>query len=180
MTGPLVRLEIRSVSSESWGDLQRLFGKSEVLRGCWCMWPRTPYGEMAVGPQNESRLRALVSDRRQVGLLAYHGAQPVGWCSVGPVAEYTRFDAVGHEGDWLIACFAVASEARGAGVAKALLDAAVALARQQGAHAIGGIPRGWKAENPAALMGLKRAFERAGFGAATEPGSLAAYWLTLG
>ena len=69
------------------------------------------------------------------GLLAYRGNEVVGWCNAAP---RTMLDAFADEPDsdeerlGQITCFVVAKAHRRTGVARALLDAACELLRQQG------------------------------------------------
>ena len=98
---------------------------------------------------------------------------PVGWVSVSPREDYPRVlrspvhkpaDDVG--GVWSIACFFIGKQARGAGAADALLDAAVAHARSRGAEVLEGYPVDvGDARKPSADMwrGSLKQFERAGF-----------------
>ena len=96
-------------------------------------------------------MRELVEAAAEPGLVAYADEQPVGWCSVAPLARFRRMTsspfiaAVRPEGQdldgrWAVTCFVVASEARGSGVAARLLDGAVAHAGDGGAAAIEGYP----------------------------------------
>ena len=81
------------------------------------------------------------------GLLAYRGDEPVGWVAVVPRAEYPRLNqgrdtapVDEREGAWVIPCFFVVDSARGSGVARELLDAAVAFAAAHKAKVVEGVP----------------------------------------
>ena len=74
------------------------------------------------------------------GLVAFDGDRAVGWVSLGPRTDFERIvrsrviPTVDDRPVWSIVCFAVSSTARGRGVARALLDAAIAYARERAAR----------------------------------------------
>ncbi len=170
-------LEINPLTRDRWNDIATLFATSQVTRLCWCMWPRVPQGDMyaRTAEQNQRGLHAIVDEGRVPGLLAYVEGQPVGWCSVGPRRDYGRFfSETDAEPVWLVACLFLAHSYRGHGVGMALLEAAVAHAAEQGAVAVEGLPRGWRADDPATLEGLIRMYRRAGFQDVRDPEAPAA------
>jgi GNAT superfamily N-acetyltransferase len=166
-------MTVLPVTPGRWPDLAELFGTSEVMRGCWCMWPRTPCGGMRTGGANEARLRSLVDSGSAPGLLAYTDSMTAGWCSAGPRPHYARFfDERAGADIWLIACPFIAASHRGQGVASALIEAAVRRAAEHGARRIEAVPRGWRPDDdPATLDGLVRALRRAGFVEQTDAAS---------
>jgi GNAT superfamily N-acetyltransferase len=104
-------------------------------------------------------------------LLAYANGQPVGWCALAPRSSYPRLEGsrtlkpVDTQPVWSITCFFVARRWRRQGITKALLQAAVAFAREHGAQWIEGYPV--EPEKPQAdvfvFTGLASAFRKAGF-----------------
>jgi GNAT superfamily N-acetyltransferase len=80
------------------------------------------------------------------GVLAYAGAEPVGWVAVEPRARYARLaisrnlPVVDQRPTWSIPCFFVARGWRGQGLSARLLAAAAAHARTRGAPAVEGYP----------------------------------------
>jgi GNAT superfamily N-acetyltransferase len=92
------------------------------------------------GEPKKRALEAIVRAGREPGLVAYDGGEPVGWVSVAPREDYPvllrspqyrpRDD---EEHVWSIVCFTVDRNARGRGVAEALLEAAVDHACRGGA-----------------------------------------------
>jgi GNAT superfamily N-acetyltransferase len=82
------------------------------------------------------------AEGRAPGLVAYDGGQAVGWISIGPREDYERLAhsrvlaAVDETPVWSIVCFVVGRRSRGRGIARALLDAGVAYAREHGAAAL--------------------------------------------
>ncbi|MGE5828405.1 MAG: GNAT family N-acetyltransferase, partial [Micromonosporaceae bacterium] len=100
--------------------------------------------------------------------------EPVGWCAAGPRSRYARAlrspllaerDTAEDDSVWLVPCFYVRRDARRAGVTKALLEAAAALARQHGARAIEGFPQAGNTRRAAgdAYVGVEPMFAACGF-----------------
>src|SRR3972149_1947447 len=134
---------IEPLTPERGPDLEALLGRSGASYGCWCMFFRRSSTEMAraMSADNRAALRALAGTDPAPGLLAYDGDEPVGWVGLGPRSGFerlvrSRFLApVDDLPAWSIVCFFVARRRRGQGVARALLEGAVAYAREHGAPA---------------------------------------------
>jgi GNAT superfamily N-acetyltransferase len=81
------------------------------------------------------------------GILALAGDEPVGWCAIGPRAQFPRIDRSRAlrrdwtERTWSLNCLYVPARHRGRGVATALVAAAVAYARRRGAGEIEAYPQ---------------------------------------
>jgi len=157
-----------------WNDVERLFGPRGACAGCWCMWPRLSSAEFrrGKGQGNRRALRRLVTAGRRPGIIAYRGREPVGWCALAPRADYRRLERsrtlapVDAEPVWSVPCFFVTREARGAGVTRALLEAAVATAKRSGARIVEGYPYdsgGKRVADAWMWFGPAGTFERAGF-----------------
>lgn len=88
----LIRLE--PASADRWDDLERLFGARGACGGCWCMWYRLPRAEYErqKGAGNREELRRLLGAGQPVGVIAYAGEEPIGWCAVAPRAAFTRWN----------------------------------------------------------------------------------------
>jgi hypothetical protein len=126
----------------------------------------------------EDRVAALdhlVCTGTPVGILAYSGEEPVGWCSVAPRETYAsleRYRALPRIDDlsvWAVVCFFVDSRVRRNNATLGLLEAAVAYACSEGANIIEGYP----VEPDARLytyMGSPGTFRRAGFRDVTPAG----------
>lgn len=105
------------------------------------------------------------------GLIGYHGNTPVGWISVAPREEYGRLkrssamQAVDDQPVWSVVCFVVPSEYRGQGVAQALLKAAVAYAKRNGATLVEGYPidKPTRSNDGFMWVGAKSMYDKAGF-----------------
>ena len=168
-------MEVHPLTSDRWDDLTALFGGRGAYSDCWCMWWRVPNKEFMAnrGEGNRCALQALVAGGTVPGLLAYAGGQPVGWISLGPRAGYGRFAAtrsptyqpVDDEPVWSIVCFYIDARYRRRGVARALLAAAIAYARAQGAHILEAYPNSvaGKANSNSIYMGTESMFAAAGF-----------------
>jgi GNAT superfamily N-acetyltransferase len=115
---------------------------------CWCTLYRVPASAELTKAQKNARMRSLVGTGTPIGVLAYAGTEPVGWCSIAPRETYVRLNRSRTMAratppatpTWTILCFFVARPYRGRGVAQALLDGAVAYAKQQGAQVVEGYP----------------------------------------
>lgn len=89
----------------------------------------------------------VVSARIPHGVLAYQDERPVGWCAVGPRADYPRLTHMqaaratrDEPGLWSITCFVVRVGHRKQGVAAELLTAAVEFARGHGGRVVEAYP----------------------------------------
>lgn len=170
-------LTIEAVTSDLIDDVGRLFSADKLADKCWCMWFITPVKDFhAVGHEgNRARFCELVANSDQPpGLLAYQNGEPVGWCAVGPRSRYVRAlktptysgGEVRKDSDiWLVPCFFVRKDARGAGVSRALLEAAVNLAKDNSATAIEGFPNsGTKRRSSGEIqVGFESLFSACGF-----------------
>ena len=170
---------IEPLTPERWGDFETLFGPNGACGGCWCMWWRVSAKEFEAGSDvNRDRMRALVfgaAGEPAPGLLAYDDeGVPVGWCSLGPRPDFGSIErsrdlaAPADDGQslWGIVCFYIAAGRRGQGIARSLLDAAVAYAARHGADAVEGYavdPTRRKFTNSELYTGTVGLFEAAGF-----------------
>jgi GNAT superfamily N-acetyltransferase len=173
-----MELDIRPLTHERLPDLASLFNQGGDPKWCWCAYFRvrsidfssaTPRGNRRV---LEAAVDATSADGRSPGLIAYRDDEAVGWVSVGPREDYERLEhskvlaPVDAKPVWSIVCFVVARKARGQGVARAMLDAAVDYARQHGATLVEAYPvetDGGRVPAANAFKGTLGMFERAGF-----------------
>ena len=113
-------------------------------------------------------LEALVRAGTAVGILAFSGATPVGWCSVAPRASYAALERsrvlprVDDTPVWSVVCLFVDRHFRRQGLTGRLLQAAVDYARDQGAPAVEGYPVAPDAPSYT-YMGTEETYRRAGF-----------------
>jgi hypothetical protein len=163
-------LEFHPVTLERLPDLARFSEGHGKFRYCSCMKWRMKSTEFSRATK-EARVAALdtlVRMATPVGILAYLGEEPVGWCSVAPRETYgslERYRALPRTDDlpvWAVVCFFVDSRVRRRNATLGLLNAAVAYACSEGADIIEGYP----VESGARLytyMGSTGTFRRAGF-----------------
>ena len=151
------------------------------------MWWRLERGgklwEQNKGAKNKRALKKLITGGKVFGCLAFNGAEPVGWCCIGPrgdfprLARTTALQTDWGERTWSVVCFFIRAGTRRRGVASALLKRAVELARDSGAKELEAYPIRPKTEGggeiPAAFAwtGVPRLFERQRFRNVTPPGN---------
>ncbi len=157
---------------------------------CWCQWFQITRAEMSALSVEERRDRLrdeLASTSPSPALIAYDGpgadAPAVGWIRVGPRTGQpglarTRIvrrgsDEPAADADvWAASCIAVRREARGRGVARALVGAAVRHARDHGARVLEAYPidldRGVGGSNDL-YVGALSTFLREGFEVVARP-----------
>jgi ribosomal protein S18 acetylase RimI-like enzyme len=120
---------------------------------------------------NRAELKALVESGQPPGLIGYRGKVPVGWVSLGPREDYARLrrspvlKPVDALPVWSIICFVVPSQYRGQGVARALLDGAIAYAKKRGATLLEAYPvdKAERSNDDSMWFGAKSMYDAAGF-----------------
>jgi ribosomal protein S18 acetylase RimI-like enzyme len=171
-------LVVRPLTRSRWSDLEAIFNAKgcSVARGCWCMFYRRS-GQIETAPgltraqSNRAELLALVEAGETPGLIGYRGKTPVGWVSLGPRQDYPKLrrsvvmKPVDDRPVWSIICFVVPAQYRGEGVARALLDGAIAYASKKGVELLEAYPvdkRG-RANDDSMWFGAKSMYDAAGF-----------------
>lgn len=174
-----MKLTVHPLTPERWPDLEALFHAKgcSVARGCWCMFYRQsgareplPSGTTAA-QANRAGLKKLVNAGNPPGLIGYRGKVPVGWVSLGPREDYAKLrrspvmKPVDDKPVWSVICFVVPSEHRGQGVARALLDGAIAYAKKQGATLLEAYPvdKPGRSHDDFMWFGAKSMYDDAGF-----------------
>jgi len=177
-------MEIVPASPAVWDAIVDLFAR----RGgpdtpfCWCIFWRVRSKDFseASPASNRERLRAIIEEGPPPGLVAIEDGRAVGWVGLAPRSEYPRIERskviprVEGPVPWVVSCFVVSRDARGRGIASALLAAAVEHAREAGAAAVEGYPIDpaaapvGRVRDTAAYVGTRSMFERAGFRIAAE------------
>jgi GNAT superfamily N-acetyltransferase len=165
--------EFHPVSPERWKDLEALFGERGGCGGCWCMTWRLSRSEFNAGKGDANRraLQALVKKGPPPGVLAYADGKPVGWCAVAPREAYLALERtrvlapVDDQPVWSISCLFIAKSYRRCGLSTLLIEAAVKLAKSQGAKIVEGYPQRVEGSLPDAFVwtGLEGGFVKAGF-----------------
>lgn len=155
-------------------DLAAVIGpKRPDASVCWCLSHRIDAKANAQlrGPARGEHMEALTRKRVAPGVLAYRGAEVVGWAAVAPRSETpfrrsTRIPHVDEQPVWAIWCIRVRPGHRGEGISHALLAGAVDYAASEGAPAVEGYPvdnRGERVDLTMAFVGTRSLFEHAGF-----------------
>ncbi len=174
-----MKLTVHPLTPERWPDLEALFNAKGcfVARGCWCMFyrrsgSRGPLPKGTTEAQaNRAELKALVDSGEPPGLIGYHGKVPVGWVSIGPRDDYAKLrrspvmKPVDDLPAWSIICFVVPSQYRRQGVARSLLDGAIAYAKKRGATLLEAYPvdKPDRSSDDAMWFGAKSMYDAVGF-----------------
>ncbi|GAA2748967.1 GNAT family N-acetyltransferase [Amnibacterium kyonggiense] len=145
---------------------------------CFCLSHRIPAKENQAlsGPARGEYVRRLCAEDPAPGVLAYDGDEPVGWAGVAPrsATQFDRSTRIPHIDDlpvWSVWCVRVRPGHRRAGMTGALIEGAVAFAREHGAPAVEAYPvdnGDARVDLTMAFVGLRRWFEAAGFTKAAD------------
>ena len=183
------RVETRSLTEGDWPAVEELFGERGACGGCWCMAWRRPGREWERhrGTSNKRAFKRLVVAGEAHGVIARVGDEVVGWCSLGPRADFRSLETKRSlrtdwdETTWSVTCFFIARGWRGRGIARKLLAEAVVHARRCGARRLEGYPAPLPASGEPlsatfAWTGVPRLFESQGFRALEDvPGKRPIY-----
>ena len=141
------RLTVRVATPECWADLATLWADTNGCDGCWCFNHHIEPGADDVrGDEAREAKRRYLAAGRAGGVLGYLDGLPVGWCAVDLARDIPGHDCVrqlddaSDEGVWFIHCFYVRPEARGRGVARAMLLGTIEWLRRLGATRVEGFP----------------------------------------
>ena len=174
-------IEVRPATE--FDDVAALVGpKKPTSNVCFCLSYRIGNKENNAlrGPDRAARVRQLCGQDPPPGVVAYLDGEPVGWAALHPRAEtsFARNRLIPRVDDlevWSLWCFRVRPGHRGQGIMHALVEGAVAYARERGAPAVEGYPMdnaGERVNLTMAYPGTRRLFERAGFTMAAQTGSV--------
>lgn len=174
-----MKLTVAPLTPDRWPDLEAIFNARgcSIARGCWCMAYRLSGSREPIPPgttraqANRAALKALVDAGHPPGLIGYRGNVPVGWVSIGPREAYARLKCspvmkpVDEQPVWSVVCFVVPAEYRGQGVARALLQGAIAYAREQGGTLVEAYPvdKSGRSRDDSMWFGAKSMYDNAGF-----------------
>jgi len=180
MTGNLVFRPLRPELMDDFGTVLR----GNYGAGCWCMFPRLTRaetialpGEGSISPRRRKVMMEVATRDPAPGLLAFEDDEPVGWVAVAPRGELNRVDRsratprIDDVDVWVIPCVTVRKDARGRGIAVALINAAVRYAAEHGAPAVEAYPRAGseRTGDDNAYFGTEPMFRRAGFAVVRGP-----------
>jgi len=170
-----VALIIEPLTTATWPALAELFNAGGDPKWCWCQYWRKPGSNWSNTRAEENRadLRSLLDgDGPAPGLVALEDGRAVGWVGLGPREDFPRLvrsrtlPQLPGDGVWSVNCFVVARTERRSGVAGALLEAAIAYAKANGARTIEGYPvdtQGARIASATVYTGTAGMFTRAGF-----------------
>jgi predicted GNAT family acetyltransferase len=171
-----MKLVTKDLTPDLWPALETLFGSNGACGGCWCQSWRIAKGEKfddIKGPNAKDRLRTGVQTSTTLGVLAFVGDMPVGWCNFGPRLTYPRLERARtlrcDDGDqvWSITCFFVARGYREQGVASALLEHALRAMKKRKVKIVEAYPskpdKNGRYVPTFAWTGTQALFKKAGF-----------------
>jgi GNAT superfamily N-acetyltransferase len=174
MTTDAIAIEVVPATPDRWADVVTLLGGNGD-KGCWCQAPRgraVGFGKAQPGARRQALRTQIEHDDPPPGLLAYVDDEIAGWCGFGPRPELPRLvrsrtiPAIDDQAVWSILCFNIRVGYRRQGVAAALLDGVVELARRSGAPGVEAYPidpEGSRVNANFGYVGLTTMFEKAGF-----------------
>ena len=166
-------INVVPATPERWADVVTILG-GNADKGCWCQAPRgraVGYGSSEPGVRREA-LRSQLEEDPPPGMLAYLDGEIAGWCGFGPRPNLPRLERsrtipkIDDLPVWSILCFNVRVGYRRRGVAAALLDGVVDLARRSGAPGVEAYPidpEGGRVDVSFGYVGVTPMFEKAGF-----------------
>jgi len=171
-------LTVEPLTIDRWPDLEAIFEARgcSVARGCWCMYyrrsgePPPPAKGRTRAQANKADFKALVASGAMTGVIGYRDGQPVGWLSFGPREDFDKLvrspvmKAVDAQPVWSVICFVVPAVHRGQGVARGLLDGAIAHARRLGVTLEAyPVDKAERSPDESLWFGAKTMFDAAGF-----------------
>ena len=147
------------------------FADNPQWAGCYCRCyhvdPARETRDDTDAEGNRADVARRIAEGHMAGYLAYAGAEVVGWLNAGPSRYYPAANVGGPDPDAErmahIVCFVVAPAWRGKGVARTLLEAALADAKARGLALVQAAPRLAAEGGAANYHGPLSMFEKAGF-----------------
>jgi GNAT superfamily N-acetyltransferase len=170
----LTAINVVPATADRWADIATVLGGNGD-RGCWCQAPRgraIGYGKAPPGARREALRAQIADDDPPPGMLAYIDGEVAGWCGFGPRPNLPRLvnsrtiPTIDDTAVWSILCFNVRVGYRRRGVAAALLDGVIDLARRSGAPGVEAYPidpEGGRVDTSFGYVGVTPMFEKAGF-----------------
>lgn len=161
-------ITVHPVTPDRWMDFARLFEAPGSPHYCWCMAYRASNSYQMSKDQKREAMLERVTNGTPIGVLAYDGGNPVGWCSAAPRESYARLDRsrtmprMDDAPTWTVLCFFVRRTHRRIGTTLALLQGAIKYAQEGGAQVIEGYPFDTAAIS-STHRGHSSLFEAAGF-----------------
>ena len=144
-----MRISTVELAPRFWPQVEALFGKTGACGGCWCQAWRIEKGEKwndVKGAIAKERLHNGILGGTTLGIIAFDGETPIGWCTFGPRDSFPRLNrarslqCADSSRVWSLPCFFVIRGYRGKGVAKAMLKHAFEAMREKGVEIAEGYP----------------------------------------
>lgn len=143
-----VKTVCRPLTPARWADAEAVFQSCGDARRCWCAFWRMPRPQFraGMGARNRAVFLRLVARGAPVGVVAYRGGEPVGFCGVAPRSDLSRLGRsrvlapVDDVPVWSINCFIVPPPHRRSGLMRPLIEGAVEYAAKRGAPAVEAYP----------------------------------------
>lgn len=168
-------VEVHPATAERFGDVAAVLApKDSDAPACWCLSYRVPTAEFReLAPaERPARLRRYAEEGIPPGVVATVGGEPAGWCSVSPRSTHHRLSrsrtipAVDDTDAWSIVCIVIRPAFRRQGLARHLLEGAIAFALERKAPALEAYPidpQGGRVSSSFAYVGTTNLFESVGF-----------------
>ena len=155
------------------------FADNPAWAACYCLsYCLNELGEFDDRPasQNRAERAAMIERGKASGVLAYAGGRVVGWCHAAPrtalklLDQTPEFAAEAPEATGAIACYVIAPQYRGQGVARKLLDGACEMLRERGMRWVDAYPPKNAAGDARSYHGRMSMYVDAGFEQVREAG----------
>lgn len=167
-------ITFKPLTVDTWKSFEKLFGPRGACGGCWCMTWRLLKNEYDVskGEGNKMKMKKLVTRNDAIGIMAFDGEVPVGWCAIAPREKYVRLEKsrtlkpIDDKPVWCVSCFFIEKSYRKKGLSVPLLKAAIEYAGTFGARIIEGYPvdpKENKMPDVFAWTGILSSYLKAGF-----------------
>lgn len=167
-------MHIEQISAANWNDFVSLMRADAQCSECWCLNHRAPAG-CATGAAAQEQMKQLTDQKKVGGLLAYNGAECVGWISIDPMTAMVGHDcqSSAKPDEWAIHCIFVKDGFRGQGISTKLIQASVGFAKENGARLVSAFPipeqnRSKFPPNEAEFSGRYSTYSKLGFKPAGE------------
>lgn len=179
------KITIEPATSDRFDDAEHALTGGGDGRTCQCQWWMIPNVEFQ--KRSTEELTELLERELDAGpppaLIAYVDGEAAGWVRVGPRMPQVRIartreiaaataQPLDDPSVWSVSCFVVRKEYRGLGLNAALLDRAIAHARQGGARVIEAYPidpTAAKRSSNELFRGVLSVFLAAGFTEVARP-----------
>ena len=105
------RVRVEPVTADTLPDFERLFEARGSPHYCYCAIHRFREAHEFDLAQRRAALRRSVRRGIPIGVLAYRGDEPIGWCSIAPRESYVKLERsrtmprVSNAPTWTILCF---------------------------------------------------------------------------